>query len=86
VVIREDTEGVTLRVRDQGDGVPDEDRDRIFEPFYRASGHRDEDDLGAGLGLSIVREIARAHGGDVTLEAPDPDRRGATFSVRLPRA
>ncbi len=86
VIIREDADGVTLRVRDQGDGVPDDDRDQIFEPFYRASGHRDDDDLGAGLGLSIVREIARAHGGEVALEPPDPDRRGATFSLRLPRA
>lgn len=86
VIIREDAHGVTLRVRDQGPGVPEAEREMIFEPFYRASGHREDDDLGAGLGLSIVREIARAHGGEVTLEEPDPDRRGATFAVRLPRA
>jgi len=49
-----------LRVCDGGSGVPEADRERIFEPFYRRSGASD----GAGLGLALVRQIARRHGGE----------------------
>jgi signal transduction histidine kinase len=49
-----------IRVCDAGPGVPEADRERIFEPFYRRSGTSD----GAGLGLTLVREIARRHGGE----------------------
>jgi two-component system heavy metal sensor histidine kinase CusS len=72
--------GVVLAVGDEGPGVPEGERARLFEPFFRgvhARGSR-----GAGLGLAIVREIARAHGGDVQLDAHRP--RGARFVVRLP--
>ncbi|HEX2544730.1 MAG TPA: HAMP domain-containing sensor histidine kinase [Ramlibacter sp.] len=69
-----------LRVRDHGPGIPDEDRDRIFEPFERLPSAGSED--GAGLGLYIVREIVRAHGGRIEVEnAPGG---GAMFSVHLP--
>jgi signal transduction histidine kinase len=72
---------VRFWVRDTGPGVQAEDRDRIFERFYRGrSGHRRSD--GAGLGLSIVRAIAEAHGGRVELVSEAG--RGATFSVVLP--
>lgn len=86
VIIRDDPPFVTVRVRDQGPGIPTADRARIFEPFARVEGGPDGDDPGAGLGLAIVREIARAHGGDVSLDPADPGRRGATFTVRLPVA
>ncbi|MEU8226300.1 ATP-binding protein [Kribbella sp. NPDC048915] len=70
-----------LWVADSGPGVPPEDRERIFERFARgtaAAGQRRTD--GAGLGLAIVRSIARAHGGEVRL-APGP---GARFELTLP--
>jgi signal transduction histidine kinase len=68
-------------VRDAGPGVSIEERDRIFERFYRGrSGHRRSD--GAGLGLSIVQAIAEAHGGRVELDS-EPGR-GATFTVIVP--
>ena len=60
-------------------------RERIFEAFYRAAGPRADDDTGAGLGLAIVREIARARGGDVTLAEGDETPGGACFILSLPR-
>ena len=51
-------------VADRGPGVPEDDRERIFEPFYRPAGHSEGEDGGVGLGLALVREIARHHGGD----------------------
>lgn len=73
--------GAQLIVEDDGDGIPEADRERIFEPFYRASGAR-QAGRGFGLGLAIVRKIARAHGGDVAY-APLAGR-GSRFSVSLP--
>jgi signal transduction histidine kinase len=69
-----------VRVADQGSGVQPEDCDRIFERFERASDG--EHANGWGLGLWLVRNIARAHGGDVTVHsAPDE---GAAFTLSLP--
>lgn len=71
-----------LRVEDGGPGVPLEERVRIFEPFYRPAGHREGKDGGVGLGLSLVKNIAEHHGGDVRYV---PLERGSCFEVRLPR-
>lgn len=70
-----------LAIEDAGAGVPDADRDRIFEPFFRASTATQSS--GAGLGLSIVRQIARAHGG--TVEYAPREGGGSRFIVSLPR-
>lgn len=86
VTLREARDGARLTVRDEGAGVPEADRERIFDPFFRAAGHRDHDDLGAGLGLAIAREIVLAHRGEITLDAPEPAAPGASFTVRLPPA
>jgi two-component system, OmpR family, sensor kinase len=71
---------VVLTVQDDGPGVPPELRDHIFERFVRGTGDRGSS---SGLGLSIVRAVAEAHGGSVVLE---DTRRGALFVVRLPAA
>jgi signal transduction histidine kinase len=76
-----DGDEASLWVRDSGPGIPRADQERIFERFARASASRRRSE-GAGLGLSIVRAIAEAHGGRVEL-ASRPGA-GATFSVVLP--
>lgn len=84
-----DSQGVALRrlpgavevaVVDRGPGVPDELRERIFEPF-RLPGHA-EVAGGVGLGLALVRQIARSHGGSVRCEAREGG--GSRFVLSLP--
>lgn len=72
----------TIVVRDHGRGIAPEDRERIFEPFERLQSAGAED--GAGLGLYIVREIVRAHGGRI--EVTSGQETGTTFTVVLPHA
>ncbi|MBI5926236.1 MAG: HAMP domain-containing histidine kinase [Aquabacterium sp.] len=74
---------IEIRVCDRGPGVPDEQRDRIFEPFYRLPGHA-EHAGGVGLGLSLVRQIAQRHGGQVRCEAREGG--GSRFIITLPAA
>lgn len=59
--------GIECLVDDDGDGIPEESREDVFKPFYRLDVARNPETGGAGLGLSIARDIARGHGGDVTL-------------------
>lgn len=73
---------VRVTVADRGSGVAASEREWIFEPFFRGRGARA--DGGAGLGLGIAREIARAHGGDIVLDVSDPGAPGARFVVSLP--
>ncbi len=73
---------VLLTVEDDGTGIPDGDRVRVFERFVRLDDARARDAGGSGLGLAIVREVVAAHGGSVTAEQSDLG--GARFAVRLP--
>jgi signal transduction histidine kinase len=82
--LRQDETAVTIAVEDEGPGVPEAERDRIFAPFYRAPGPRPPGDTGIGLGLALVRQIARYHGGEVSYQARVP--KGSRFEVRLPKA
>jgi signal transduction histidine kinase len=59
---------VTINVDDDGPGIPNEDMERVFEPFARLEASRSRETGGYGLGLSIARLIARSHGGDVKLK------------------
>jgi signal transduction histidine kinase len=85
-ISRGDGGRVELRVRDHGPGVPEAERERIFEPFYRVAGavssQSSEGYTGTGLGLSLVRRIARRHGGDARCEAVDGA--GTCIAVSLP--
>lgn len=71
-----------LDVRDSGGGILAADHDLVFEPFYRVDRSRSRDTGGAGLGLAIVRRVAVAHGGEVSVTSPAEG--GSAFSVVLP--
>lgn len=71
-----------LCIEDRGPGVPEEELEKIFEPFYRPFGTRESADGGVGLGLSLVRKIAEHHGGNVRCVARDGG--GLRFEVQLP--
>lgn len=71
-----------LTVRDSGIGVPEDEQDRLFEPFFRASNLKDRDPGGLGLGLYVAQEIVRRHGGEVQIESSN--NKGATLTVALP--
>ncbi|MGW0903509.1 ATP-binding protein [Streptomyces sp. NPDC002853] len=82
VATRVDGAWAVLEVSDDGDGVPEGERDRIFERFVRLDDARTRDDGGAGLGLAIARDVAARHGGTLTVkEAPGG---GALFELRVP--
>jgi two-component system phosphate regulon sensor histidine kinase PhoR len=79
---------VTLSVRDFGPGIAPEDRSRVFERFYRSRRTREKNVRGSGIGLALVKHIALAHGGRVTVESPvtgSPDAaQGSLFRVFVP--
>jgi two-component system phosphate regulon sensor histidine kinase PhoR len=76
--------GVRIDVSDTGIGIPEADRARIFERFYRVEKARSRDLGGTGLGLAIVKHLVQALGGEVFVTSQEG--RGSTFSVRLPAA
>jgi signal transduction histidine kinase len=74
---REDRESVGIEVVDDGDGVAEQDRERIFLPFFTTR------PTGVGLGLPVVSRVVEAHGGELAYRTTDGG--GATFGIRLPR-
>lgn len=83
VSVAADGRGVRVEVRDDGAGVPEDERERIFERFVRLDDARSRDDGGAGLGLAIARDVASRHGGTLTVHAAAEG--GAAFRLWLPR-
>ncbi|MFD5860409.1 sensor histidine kinase [Streptomyces chartreusis] len=84
LTVRPEGEWVVAAVADDGAGVAEADRERIFERFVRLDEARSRDDGGAGLGLAIARDVAVRHGGTLTVgRAPAG---GALFELRLPQA
>ncbi|MFI9762105.1 sensor histidine kinase [Streptomyces sp. NPDC051963] len=84
VAVRRDGDRAVVEVADDGDGVPEAERGRIFERFVRLDAARSRDDGGAGLGLAIARDVAVRHGGTLTVR--DAPTGGALFELRLPLA
>lgn len=81
VTLTSDATGARLVVTDDGPGVPAEDRDRVFDRFFRGDESRAPESGSTGLGLAIVQAVAGRHGGTARL---DHDAPGATFVVHLP--
>lgn len=83
VQLRGEEDGITVEINDDGPGIPESEREKVFAPFYRIERSRSRDTGGTGLGLALTRTIIRAHGGDVTLT----NRRegGLRAEVFLPR-
>ncbi|MET9292061.1 ATP-binding protein [Streptomyces sp. NPDC003077] len=75
---------IEISVTDQGIGISEKDRDRVFERFYRVDPARSRATGGTGLGLSIVKHVVASHGGEVTVWSAEGQ--GSTFTLRLPEA
>ena len=73
---------VEIVISDDGPGVPQSMREEVFKPFLRLDDARNQDEGGTGLGLAITRDIARSHGGDITLG--DSPMGGLRAIVRIP--
>ena len=71
-----------LRVADTGHGIPDADREKVFERFYRVDGSRSRETGGTGLGLSIVKHVLQRHGAHLDIES-EPGK-GSQFRILLP--
>ena len=73
---------ITISITDQGIGIPENEKERIFERFYRVDPARSRESGGTGLGLSIVKHVATKHGGEVSVWSVEDV--GSTFSLKLP--
>ena len=85
IVLRAATEGQWLRIEvdDDGPGIPAAERENVFRPFYRIDHARNQDEGNTGLGLAIARDIAKSHGGDITLGESSMGGLRAIISVPL---
>ncbi|MBE0624722.1 MAG: HAMP domain-containing protein [Burkholderiales bacterium] len=84
ISIEDDVGSLRIAVRDEGPGIPVDDLERVFEPFFRLEQSRNRDSGGTGLGLAIARNIARWHGGDIHLRNV-PGGKGLIAELVLPR-
>ncbi len=82
-VVLEDGAELVIRIRDDGPGIPEASLEQVFEPFFRLESSRSRDSGGTGLGLTIARDIAQAHGGTVVLR--NTPKGGLEAIVSLPR-
>jgi signal transduction histidine kinase len=83
IAVADSDDELTIVVRDDGPGIPEAEIERVFEPFYRLESSRNRATGGAGLGLSIARDVAQAHGGSLTLA--NRDAGGLEAKLALPR-
>jgi len=83
VVSHEDGTRDKIQVQDNGDGIPSQHLERLFERFYRVDRARSRDIGGTGLGLAIVKHLALLHGGEVTVTSELG--KGSTFTIHLPK-
>jgi two-component system sensor histidine kinase KdpD len=83
VKVARSADAVIIEISDEGPGISEADREKVFDPFYRV--HERDRKSGTGLGLSICRGIVHAHGGEVTADAT-PTGNGALLRIRIPQS
>ena len=81
----QDSGTLRITIDDAGPGLPENELERVFEPFYRLESSRSRETGGVGLGLAIVRQIARGHGGDVVPQLPLPQLQPWRLVLQLQR-
>jgi signal transduction histidine kinase len=84
VVVDDDNRRLQVSIFDEGQGIPPEHLEKVFEPYYRVEGSRSRDTGGTGLGLAIAKNVAELHGGSIGLE--NRPQGGLTAVLLLPRA
>ena len=82
VMLKRVDNGVQIKIIDQGPGIPEDQFEKVFAPFYRVDQSRSPKTSGTGLGLAVARDIVRAHGGDITLF--NRELKGLIVLVMLP--
>jgi signal transduction histidine kinase len=83
VALQEKPQELVVTIDDDGPGIPDEEQDKVFDPFYRVEASRSRETGGTGLGLTVARTVIRAHGGDIALK--NRDGGGLHVAVSLPK-
>jgi signal transduction histidine kinase len=83
ITVEDQDQNVVVSVSDDGPGIPEDSLDRVFDPFFRLEASRSQHTGGTGLGLGIARNVARAHGGDLTVE--NRPQGGVTARLVLPK-
>jgi signal transduction histidine kinase len=78
VSTKKDGKSIEIRVNDNGDGIPEEIKDKIFQPFFTTK----PTGSGTGLGLSLSYDIVKAHGGEITVKSVEG--KGTTFTILIP--
>ena len=82
VCLSEDASGCIIEIQDRGQGIPEDELELIFEPFYRVDKSRTKLTGGYGLGLSMCKTIIESHGGRISVRSKPGE--GASFCIRLP--
>lgn len=82
IQVAQSREQLTVTVKDNGPGIPEQEMERVFEPFYRVERSRSRETGGTGMGLAIARNIARLHGGDIQLK--NRPERGLEVRLQIP--
>ena len=84
VALRDGAQEIVVTIDDDGPGIPEDEREKVFDPFYRVEASRSRETGGTGLGLTLARTVVRAHGGDIVLQ--DGEAGGLRVAVSLPKA
>ena len=82
IIVKREKENLVIKVKDDGIGIPQSEWDKIFEKFYQGKNALKYSPRGTGLGLTLVRHTAEAHGGKISVESKEGQ--GSTFSLILP--